>query len=300
MRRREFISSSVLLLPGACASLPPPEPKAPASPFESGCAALERENGGRLGVAIIDTASGRRAAWRGDERFPLCSTFKLPLAGAVLARVDAGKVALDGRVRFGRRDLVPYAPVVEKELARGWMTIEALCVAAVTVSDNAAANLLLGRIGGPPALTAFLRSLGDAVTRLDRIEPALNAVAPGDERDTTSPGAMAETIRRLLLGGDGGDPLSPRSRERLVTWAMGTSTGPGRLRAGLPAPWPLAHKTGTGEEASNDVGVAWAPGGPLVVSAYYVAPGVSPPAREAVLAGVGRLAGYFRDTAHTP
>lgn len=297
MQRRLFLTSSALLLPWGCASLPTHEVAAPPLTFESGCAALERQYGGRLGAAIIDTASGRRAAWRGEERFPLCSTFKLLLAGAVLARVDAGGAALDERITVRRRDLVSYSPVVEKELARGAMTIESLCLAAVTVSDNAAANLLLRRIGGPPALTAFLRSLGDPVTRLDRIEPALNDVGPGEERDTTTPAAIAETVRQLLVAEVA---LSPRSRERLVTWAMATSTGQARLRAGIPAPWPLAHKTGTGDQASNDVGVAWAPGGPLVVSAYYVAPEASPPVREAVLAGVGRLAGSFRDIAHTP
>lgn len=287
MRRRRFLASVALVVPAACASSRVRD-VGPASTFEDGCAALEREHGGRLGAAVIDTATGRRAAWRGDERFPLCSTFKLLLAGAVLARVDAGQSALGDLIPFGPGDLVSYSPVVEKELARGAMTIEALCLATVTVSDNAAANLLLGRVGGPPAVTAFVRSMGDQVTRLDRIEPELNDVGPGDARDTTSPSAIAETARRLLLG-DG--PLSAVSRERLVTWARATTTGPGRLRAGFPAGWTLAHKTGTGMTATNDFGVVWPPGAPpLVVSAYYVAPGMPLARREDVLAGVARLA----------
>jgi beta-lactamase class A len=288
MRRRRFLASAALVVPAACASSRLRDANPRPTTFEDGCAALERQHGGRLGAACIDTASGRRAAWRGDERFPLCSTFKLLLAGAVLARVDAGQSALDDLVSFGPKDLVSYSPVVEQELSRGAMTIEALCLAAVTVSDNAAANLLLGRIGGPPALTAFLRSMGDQVTRLDRIEPELNDVAPGDARDTTSPVAIAETARRLMLG-DG--PLSAVSRQRLVGWARATTTGPDRLRAGFPAAWPLAHKTGTGMGPTNDFGIVWPPGAPpLVVSAYYVAPDLPLRRREEVLAGVARLA----------
>lgn len=260
--------------------------------FEAGCEKIEREHGARLGVVVLDTGSGRRAAWRAHERFPLCSTFKALLAAAVLARVDAGEFRLDDVVRFGRDALLAYAPIVEREVARGEMTIEALCRAAVSVSDNAAANVLLARIGGPPAVTAYVRALGDGVTRLDRIEPALNDFTLGDPRDTTSPAAMAETVHRLFLG----DALSPASRERLVIWHRATTTGLGRLRAGLPAAWPLAHKTGTGDGATNDVGVAWPPGSTPVVVAAYTLDGHSPlPSREAALAQVGRLVAAFVD-----
>jgi beta-lactamase class A len=287
VRRRRFLASA-LLAPVACATTG--VRVTASSSFEEGCAQIERELGARLGVVILDTGRGRRAAWRADERFPLCSTFKTLLAAAVLARVDAGQCALGDSIRFGREALLAYAPVVQQELARAEMTIGALCSAAVTVSDNAAANLLLARLGGPSAVTAYVRTLGDGVTRLDRVEPALNDVAPGDPRDTTSPSAMAETVRRLFLG----DALSPASREHLVAWHRATTTGAARLRAGLPAAWALAHKTGTGADATNDVGVAWPPGaGPVVIAAYDL-DGRSPLAdREAALARVGRLAAAF-------
>jgi beta-lactamase class A len=255
-------------------------------------ARIEAESSGRLGVAALDTADGSRAGHRMDERFAMCSTFKLLAAAAVLARVDAGKEHLDRRVIYPKSDLVTYSPITEKHVGDG-MTLSELCEAAITVSDNTAANLLLASLGGPDGVTAFARSLGDTMTRLDRIETALNEATPGDPRDTTTPTAMLANIRALVLG----DALSPPSRDQLKAWMLANKTGGGRLRAGLPGDWAVGDKTGSGEYGTtNDVGVIWPPGrAPIVVTIYFTETKAALEQRIAVLASVGRaVAQEFR------
>lgn len=264
-----------------------PASAAPVAAVPLALAALDARHGGRLGVAFLDSGSGRLLTHRGDERFALCSTFKWLLAAQVLAEVDAGRESPDRRIRYGAEALVPWSPVTEKHVGHG-LTVADLCEATITLSDNAAANLLLAEHGGPAALTAWLRATGDATTRLDRIEPALNEATPGDPRDTTTPGAMAATLRRVLLG----DVLSPASRAQLVDWLVGNRTGGARLRAGLPG-WRVGDKTGSsGTHVSNDVGIAWPPGGgaPVLVAAYYAESRADAAQRDAVIAEVGRLA----------
>ena len=214
-------------------------------------AALEQKHGGRLGVAILDTAIMKQIAWRGDERFPLCSTFKALAAAFTLARVDRGDDTLNNRIVYPKEYLVTYSPITEKYAGEAGMTMSEICDAAITLSDNTAGNLLLDSFGGPAGLTAYLRTLGDTVTRLDRRETELNEGIPGDSRDTTSPIAMAETLRKLLVG----DSLSAKSREQLMAWMIATKTGDKRLRAGLPKDWRVGDKTGTGgHNATNDGG----------------------------------------------
>lgn len=248
---------------------------------------LEEKTGGRLGVAIIDTASGEEAGHRADERFPMCSTFKAIAAAAVLARVDAGKERLDRIARYAKKDLVPYSPTTGKHVGEG-MSLAALCEAAVTLSDNTAGNILLKAIGGPKGLTAYFRSLGDDVSRLDRNEPTLNEGRHGDPRDTTSPAATAADLRRLVLG----DALSAGSRRQLVDWLVATRTGDARLRAGVPAGWRVGDKTGTGDNnTANDIGVIWPPNrAPIIVTAYLTAAKAPMEARNAALAEVARVA----------
>ena len=251
-------------------------------------AALERANGGRLGVAILDTASGRRINHRGEERFPMCSTFKWLAAAEVLARVDRGAESLSRRIEFAKTDLVPYSPVTEKHTGAPGMALAEICEAAITLSDNTAGNLLLDSMGGPAGLTAFARSLGDRHTRLDRRETALNEAIPGDPRDTTTPAAMLQDMHALLLG----DVLSAQSRTRLVEWMVATRTGDARLRAGFSKGWRIGDKTGSSDNGVvNDVAIAWPPAGaPLLVAAYYAEATRDGDARNAVLAEVGRIA----------
>jgi beta-lactamase class A len=253
--------------------------------------ALERRHGGRLGVSILDMASGERAGHRADERFPMCSTFKFLAAAQVLARVDRGEEELQRRVIFASKDLVTYSPMTEKHVGAPGMTLAELCHATITLSDNTAGNLLLDSFGGPAGLTAFARSLGDNVTRLDRRETELNEAIPGDPRDTTTPAAMLDDMRRLLLG----DALSPASRKQLGDWLLANTTGGSRLRAGLPGDWRVGDKTGTSDNginnASNDIAIAWlSDRAPLLVTAYYAEATAPQETRNAVLAEVGRIA----------
>ena len=244
--------------------------------------ALERRSGGRLGVAVLDTGSNRRFSHRGDERFPLCSTFKFLLAAELLARADRGALNLDRRLSIKATHL-GNSDFVKSRVGRD-ASLGELAHAIVEISDNDAANLLLAEIGGPAALTRFARAIGDPVTRIDRMEPVSDA--PGDVQDTTSPNAMADDFRRLLLG----NVLKPASRATLTEWLAGSKTGIHRLKAGLPAGWRLAHKTGTGMHgSSNDAGIVWPPhGAALAISVYLTGSPLDDAGRDAVIADVAR------------
>lgn len=248
-------------------------------------ARLERRSGGRLGVSLLDTATGARFVHRGDERFPLCSTFKFLLAGVTLRRVDKGLERLDRRIAIPAGSIVPNSAFSQSR-AGGTATVAELCGTTVATSDNTAANLLLAPLGGPPGLTRYLRALGDPVTRLDRFEPAMNRFSETNPRDTTTPRAMADDFASFLLG----DVLSPASRAQLLVWATATSTGPGRIRAGIPAGWTVAHKTGTsGEGDYNDVAFLQPPGrAPLLLSVYLSRSKLEWAPSEAILAAVAR------------
>jgi beta-lactamase class A len=256
--------------------------------------------GAEFGWATSDTAGHIGPSMNADRRFPMCSSFKWLLAACVLARVDTGSEHLNRVVAFTPADIQDYAPTAKAALARsggvrGEMTVEALCEAAVSLSDNTAANLLLAGLGGPAALTAWLRAVGDPITRLDRIEPALNVVPVGDARDTTTPAAMVGDLRRILFG----DVLAPASRARLMGWMLDCKTGETRLKAGLPAGWRIAQKTGTWpydpkldtpqRAASGDVGVLLPPTGPPILIAAYTAGSTRPQAEvDAWFASVAR------------
>ncbi len=265
--------------------------RAPTADTRRQLKALERRHGGRLGVSILDTGSGQRADYRGDERFPLCSTFKFLAAAQVLARADRGQERLDRRIVYGKDDLVAYSPVTEKHVGAPGMTLAELCHATITLSDNTAGNLLLDSFGGPAGLTAFVRTLGDEATRLDRRETELNQAIPGDPRDTTTPAAMLEDMRTLLLG----DALSPASRQQLGEWLVAATTGGKRLRGGFPQDWRAGDKTGTSDNGvTNDIAIAWPRGrAPLLVTAYYAESKVPQETRNAVIAEVGRIAAAF-------
>jgi beta-lactamase class A len=248
---------------------------------------LESESGGRLGVCVLETATGIRHVHRGDERFPMCSTFKALAAAAVLARVDAGKEQLTRRITFDASAIVVNSPVTEKRAGGDGMTLAEICDAAITRSDNTAGNLVLAGIGGPPGLTAFARSLGDQVTRLDRDEPSLNQALPDDPRDTTTPNAMVSNFETLILGAKF---LSAASREQLTAWLIANKTGDARLRAGFTKDWRVGDKTGSGERGTtNDVAIVWPPNGaPLIVAVYLTGAGVPTAQQNATIASVAR------------
>ena len=255
--------------------------------IRAGLADLEKIHGGRLGVCVLDVATGRRVEHRADERFAMCSTHKFLAAAFALQRVDQGQDSLGRRISYSKDNLVTYSPSTEKHVGDG-MTLGELCDAALTLSDNTAANLILDSLGGPAGFTSRVRALGDEVTRLDRIETALNEAKPGDPRDTTTPAAMAENVRKLVLG----DALSAPSRDRLASWIVANKTGDKRLRAGIPKDWRVGDKTGSGGNSqTNDIAVVWPPDrGPLIVTAYYATSPTSDDEREQVFAELGRLA----------
>ena len=277
-RRTLLAAASGLVLAPAFADEAPPV-----------LAAYERETGGRIGLYAENLASGAKIAWRADERFVMCSTFKASLAACVLARVDRGEDRLADMIAYKAQDLLDYAPVAKHYLPEGAMSVSDMCKAMVELSDNTCANLLLARVGGPAALTAFWRTTGDTVSRLDHYEPELNCSPPGDPRDTSTPAAMAGNLRRFLLG----DVLSHASRAHLTEWMVGCKTGNNRLRAGLPKAWKVGDKTGNnGKDACGDIAMAWpSAGGPVLICAYTQ--GGKPTAQqfEAVFAEIGRMVG---------
>ncbi|GAA2715014.1 MULTISPECIES: class A beta-lactamase [Streptomyces] len=230
-------------------------------------AALERAHGARLGVYAHNVRTGRTVAHSADELFPMCSTFKTLAVAAVLRDLDRDGEFLAKRIHYTAQDVIAAenSKITERpaNIAHG-MTVEELCAAAISFSDNCAANLLLRELGGPAAVTRFARSLGDRVTRLDRWEPALNTAEPDRVTDTTTPYAIGRTYARLVLG----DALATADRRRLMGWLLGNTTSDKRFRKGIPAGWRVADKTGGGSYGTNnDVGVVWTPQGAPVVMA---------------------------------
>jgi beta-lactamase class A len=285
MKRRRFIQSAsaattavfVSGLTTACAQGLSTTPKAPspaqASRFQQEIRRIETDSGGRLGVSVLDTYTGLAYAWRGDERFPMCSTFKFLAAALVLSRVDQGQEQLSRRIAVQASDIVPYSPATQPRVGGQPMSMAEICEATVTLSDNAAGNLLLRSFGGPQGLTAFARSLGDEFTRLDRFEPDLNDATPGEPRDTTTPDAMLKTMQKIVIG----RALSPASRAQITRWLIENKTGDKKLRAGVPAGWRVGDKTGGGGHGTNnDIGVLTQTPADLTV-------------RDRAIAEVGRL-----------
>jgi beta-lactamase class A len=279
--RRTFLITSTLATAGTAFAEP-----ARFTALSAKLTQLEKDNGGRLGVTVLDTASGERVVHRADERFAMCSTFKFLLAAAVLAKVDAGKENLTRTLSIPAQITLGSSPLTQLH-AGSTMTIHDLCEAVITRSDNTAANLLLETIGGPAGITTYARSIGDKITRLDRNEMSLNEALPNDPRDTTSPNAMVGNLRTLLLG----NRLSAASRELLTNWLIANITGQARIRAKLPANWRVGDKTGSnGENTTNNIAILWPPNHPPVLVAAYITECPGPEEkRNAMLAEIGRL-----------
>lgn len=250
-------------------------------------AALEESSAGRLGVAGLNTGSGARVLYHADERFPFCSTYKVLVAAAVLWRA-ATEPELPARpVPITTADMSNYTPITRAHIGRT-MTVQALCQAAVQYSDNTAANLLMRLLGGPAGVTAFTRSIGDDVFRLDRWEPALNTAAPGDTQDTTTPAAMLGDLRLILAG----NLLGSAARTKLLNWMRDSRTGLARIRAAAPAGWIVGDKSGGGNYGTtNDIAMLSPPGqAPLVLVVYFTQRAKDAPTREAVVADATRIA----------
>lgn len=281
---RTIMAALLAILITACRSMAPTA-EAPAPVADPTLPQIEARTGGRLGVALIDARGTLLAAHRANERFAMCSTFKLPLAGMVLQGAERGRWSMDDVLQVAAADIVSHSPVAQRHVASGRISLSEGSRAIVTVSDNGLANIILRRVGGPEAFTAWLAANGDRVTRLDRWETALNENVEGDPRDTTSPTAMADLTRRLL----GGPLLQPAGREQLRAWMVETQTGLRRVRAGLPQGWAAGDKTGSCGTAYNDVAWFRTPAGQdFYLAVYLDRPTVTSAEAEAAIADVAR------------
>lgn len=262
-----------------------------ASDFAGDIKNLENKEGGRIGIAVLNTSTGENFGYRQDERFAMCSTFKMLLVGAVLARVDKGQEDIERIINYGISDMQSYAPVTKEHLKDGHMTVADLSAAAIQYSDNTAANLLLNIVGGSHGLTEYLRTIGDNVTRIDRMEPELNSNIPGDLQDTTTPSAMIATMQKLLVG----NVLSEKSKQYLINLLIGNTTGDNKLRAGMNKNWKIGDKTGSGQNgASNDVAIVWpADGGkPFLIAVFYNGNDVKSK-QDSIIAEAGAIAASY-------
>jgi len=283
--RRQYLLAAVAL---AFSALIPPSAALAEQPetLADQLRTLESSANGRLGVALIDSGSLRQISYRGDERFAMASTFKALVAAAVLQRSVEQPDLLNKHIQYQQSELVTYSPVTGKHLQQG-MTVAELCAAAVELSDNSAANFLLREMGGPQAITALARGLGDKQTRLDRWETALNSAIPGDERDTSTPNAMAGNLQQLALG----KALPAAQQQQLIRWLKQSKTGAQSIRAGVPTGWEVGDKTGAGGYGTtNDLAILWPPQGkPLVLAVYFTQHNPQAEARRDVLASATRM-----------
>ena len=265
-------------------SLPPPA-SAQSDPIIAAAQGAERELDARVGLAIRDTGTGALWQYNVQERFPMASTFKVLVCAALLAKHDAGQEDINRKVAITKADLVTYSPVTET-----WMgsevSLSQLCESTMRTSDNAAANKVLEALGGPSEVTRFLRAIGDEISRLDRWETALNEAKPGDERDTTTPAAMATTLQKIVLG----DVLSPASKATLLAWLEDNEVGGPLLRSGIPADWRIGDRTGAGGYGSRGVVAITTPPGqaPLIVAIYITQTEASMEQRSQAIADIGR------------
>ncbi len=291
--RRDFLASSA-----AASSLlvMPASAKPTTHQFNAAERLRNLETGqARLGVCLLDTVTGEVSGNRIEERFAMCSTFKLAMVAACLREADNDRLDLEEILPYSEADLLEWAPVTRKHLGGGGLSIAVLAQAAQELSDGVAANLLVKRLGGPAAVTKKFREMGDPVSRLDRYEPDLGLVLSADMRDTTSPIAYARLVRRITIG----RVLRRESRERLLGWMQNTKTGANRLRSGLPGEWRTGNKTGTGRiegttNKCNDVALTFPPGkNPIIIAAYFDSGEYTEQTEarhEAVLAEVGQIA----------
>ncbi len=245
------------------------EPTATASPtFSADFADLEEEYDARLGVYAIDTGTGQVVEHRADERFAYASTIKALAVGALLH--EKPRSVLDQTVELGEEDLVENSPELEKAVEEGEtdLTVRELADAAVRYSDNTAGNLLFDLLGGPEELQGVLREIGDETTIVSRIEPELNEAVPGDDRDTTTPEALATTLRAFtLLPADGDAVNNGYARAMLTDLMVRNTTGDDLIRSGVPDNWEVADKTGAAAYGTrNDIAVLRrADGDPIVL-----------------------------------
>lgn len=264
------LAATLVLVPlsgcgtGQAAPVPAPS-SAPDAGAEEAFTGLEEEHDARLGVYALDTGTGQEVEYGADDRFAYASTFKALAVGALLDQ--HGAEVLEERMDLSEEDLLEHAPIAEELLEEGRtdMTLREASDATVRYSDNTAGNLVLERLGGPEGFQEALREIGDETTSADRWEPDLNEAVPGDERDTSTPRAMAESLRTYVLEEES---LAEGEREFLTDLLVRNTTGDTLVRAGVPEDWEVGDKSGGGGYATrNDIAVAWpSEGDPVVIA----------------------------------
>jgi beta-lactamase class A len=296
INRRHFIGGTLAL--GASGCIPPDQ--SPVGRLAAELRLIEAEGNGALGVELYDTASGLSVGLNQDRRFGHASSFKFSLAALLLARHAAGTIDADRQVTWSERDMLDPAPFTRERIGTG-ATLRELARATQTTSDNPAANILLRALGGPAGLTAFWRSIGDDVSRVDRYEPEMNQVPSTEFRDTATPAAMGRNVARIIYG----DVLPKAERAELKGWMIATQTGARRVRAGLPEGWVVGDKTGSSGLIGSDynyidIGFAEGPKGqaPITFACYFRArqteDGIQP-LGEMTLARVGKVIKEFAE-----
>ncbi|MCY7856670.1 class A beta-lactamase [Bacillus sonorensis] len=238
-----------------------PEQKHQETALNDAFAKLEDQFDARLGVYALDTGTNQTIAYRADERFAYASTHKALAVGALLQQKSI--TDLNQRITYTRDDLVNYNPITEKHVDTG-MTLKELCDASIRYSDNTAGNLILKQIGGPDGFKKSLGKIGDKVTNPERFEPELNEVKPGETHDTSTPKALATSLKAFTIG----DALPKEKRMMLIDWLKRNTTGDALIRAGVPKGWEVGDKTGAGSYGTrNDIAVIWPPKGDPIVLA---------------------------------
>ncbi|MBB3324588.1 class A beta-lactamase [Atlantibacter sp. RC6] len=245
----------------------------------------EKQLNARIGMAVVNAQGESVFGYRQDERFPLTSTFKTLACAALLERLQKDGGSLDQQVTIQPDELLDYAPITKNYLAPATLSLRTLCAAAVSYSDNTAGNRILAYLGGPQAITQFMRRLGDNVTRLDRTEPTLNEAMPGDARDTSSPKSMAAGLQKILTS----NTLTPANRATLDSWMREDKVGDALLRATLPQGWSIADKTGAGGHGSRAIIAAVYPPqqAPFYVAIYITRTEATMPMTNTAIAQIG-------------
>jgi len=245
----------------------------------------ERHLGARIGVSIYDIAANDSWSYNGNDRFPLMSTFKVLACAKLLVDVEKGLQSFDTSTVITTDSLINWSPIT-KNLVGKKMSLKQACSAAMIMSDNTATNIVLTGIKGPKALTQFMRSIGDDITRLDRIEPDLNEALDGDKRDTTTPNAMVKSLHTILFG----DVLSQSSKTQLKQWMIDNKVTGSLLRSVLPKQWSIADRSGSGGFGSRGITAAvWSDKRtPIILSIYLTQTEASFVDRNKAIAAIGK------------
>jgi len=249
---------------------------------------------GRIGITATVLETGESVSLKGDQRFPMQSVYKFPIAMAVLAQVDQGKLQLDRKVRVGASDIVQDSQVLENNSQGKEFSLSELLQYMVSKSDSTACDVLLRLIGGPEVVTEYLRRLGvNDIVVADTEKQQQGQDSTLQYRNYATPDATVNLLRALYEG----EGLSESSQALLLQWMTETTTGPKRIKGLLPDGTVVAHKTGTSRTvdgitaATNDVGIVSLPNGRHLAIAVFVSDSRANNAtREGVIAKVTRAA----------